>query len=448
MFLESETEEWKESWHDRHLATLCAFASYDGGTFIIGKQDKTGEISGVRNYEKLLEELPSTIRNKLGIKPSIKAEVIEGKMCIIIAVKAEGHMIDLDGRYYKRVGSTTHMITGEELRTRLLSSEGVSWTDYSADGIKVSDLSQGAINIFIRRGIESGRMSPEASKNDTESLLRHYGLMDGKGLKRSGAILFLEHPGVGFWGTPVKMGAFTEENRLLRHDRIDCPVIVQPDMVMDALLNKYVQGVDDIEWLTMVRKYPYPVRALREAIINAIIHRDYSSTTETYIRVYPNRVEISNPGSLPEGWTLDDLFKKHSSKLTNPSIAHAFYDIKYVERWGSGIELMKRECESMNLPIPEFNVDKGLVEVTFRLPEKSPEAAKVVSFDDLSSTELKIYTIIAEGNAFTREEIAESAGVSLATVKRTIAALTEKEFIIRTGSDKSGRWVSNVKTIR
>jgi len=402
----------------------------------------------VPNHEKLLEELPSTIRNKLGIKPSIRAESTDGKMCVVITVIPEGQMIDLDGRYYKRVGSTTHMITGEELRNRILSSKGISWTDLPAEKIGMDRLSKDAIKFFVDKGMESGRMSPEAAKSDAESLLRRYELMDDRGLRNSAAILFLELPGMVFSSPTVKIGAYSEGGRLLRHDRIDCPVVMQPDRVMKVLLDKYVQGTDRIEGLMMVTKYPYPVKAIREAIMNSLSHRDYSSVVETYVRVYPDHIDISNPGSLPPGWTEENLFKKHDSKPANKHIANVFYDMGYIERFGSGLELIEEECNAMGVPLPEYSIEQDRIEITFRLPERPPAAAKVVSFDDLTPIELRIYTIITESDAVTRVEIAESADVSLAAVKRVIAALTEKGFIKRVGSRKSGRWESNVKTVR
>ncbi|MCL2148816.1 MAG: putative DNA binding domain-containing protein [Methanomassiliicoccaceae archaeon] len=243
--------EWKEPWRIDWLRWIAAFASQEGGTLVIGKDDK-GRVVGVQNHKKLLEEIPSTVKNKLGIRPSVSAMSEGGKTYVVIKVEKEGRPVPLDGVYYKRSGSTTRIVSGDELKRWLLIGWGISWTDCTAKGREVSDLSRAAIDFFVAKGIESGRMSAQVAKIDTESLLRHYDLMDKDGLKRSGAILFLEHPDLGFWGAAIMIGAFTEDNRLLRHDRIDCSAIMQPDMAMDVLLNKYIQGVDEVEWLARV----------------------------------------------------------------------------------------------------------------------------------------------------------------------------------------------------
>ena len=108
--------------------------------------------------------------------------------------------------------------------------------------------------------------------------------------------------------------------------------------------------------------------------------------------------------------------------------------------------MMSNECEAMGLPAPEYVVDRDIIKVIFRLPGKPPEAVNVVSFDELTPTELEIYGVIADGGVVTLEKMARSANVSQATVKRSIATLTEKGFVVRTGSRKSGIWAPNVKT--
>jgi ATP-dependent DNA helicase RecG len=200
--------------------------------------------------------------------------------------------------------------------------------------------------------------------------------MDKKGLRKSGAVLFMGNP----WGvshaTPVKIGAFNERGVLLRDDVVECPVIMQPDRVMDILLNKYVQGTNEVVGLMMTVKYPYPERALREAVMNAIVHRDYSSVVETCIRVYPDRVRISNPGRLPNGWTKDGLAGEHGSEPANPKIARAFFSMGYIEKYGTGIGMMRGECAAAGVPEPEYVVEKRVVGVIFRLPEKRDDTVR------------------------------------------------------------------------
>jgi len=310
--------------------------------------------------------------------------------------------------------------------------------------IKIEDLLQSAIDTFVKIGTIIGRMSPLAKESSNESLLKHYKLMDDNCLRISGAILFLEKPALSFPGAAVKIGAFDENHQLLRHDLIDCPVILQPDKVMDILLNKYILGTDAVEGLVRVTKYPYPVRALREGLMNALAHREYSSVAETTIRVYPDRTEIWNPGRLPLGWTGKDIFNKRESRPVNPTIAHVFYELKYIEQFGSGAAMMCDECRAMGLPLPECIAEGDMIKVIFRLPEKKDEGIPgivIADTSELTKRESEIYLLISEGNVPTIANIAESIGVSYDTAKRTVKRLVEKGYLQRIGGNKFGKWI-------
>ena len=439
--MESQDEEWKEAWKDDYLDTICAFANgANGGKLIIGKKDN-GEIVGVRNAKKLLEEIPNTVKNLMNFYPSVEAVSEGGKTLIVITVEPQEEGVDLRGSFFIRSGSTTVKLGGRQLKRFLLLKSDMSWTDLPAEKIKIEDLSQEAIDLFLKKGNESGRMSPEAAASDRESLLRRYDLMDDEGLRISGAVLFHPTPVKVSYATGAKIGAFDEDDRLLRDDRIRGPIISQPDRVMRILLDKYVQGRYELKGLQNLLVYPYPEKALREAVVNATVHRDYSDNMDTSVRVYPDRVEILNPGWLPEGWTEDNVLNKHSSKPMNPAIAHAFYDMGYSEGWGSGIPMMQRECEAMGLPHPEYNVSIYGVEIVFKLPPKEDEFANALKVKGLNDTESKVYQAICEGSVTTLSEISEASGVSKSSVKRALGSLTKKELIIRAGNNRTGKWV-------
>ena len=172
--------------------------------------------------------------------------------------------------------------------------------------------------------------------------------------------------------------------------------------------------------------------------------RDYSSVVDTYIRVYPDRVEISNPGNLPVGWTKENLFRSHDSKPANPTIAQVFFAMRYIEKYGSGIGTIRKECAKMGLPEPEYNVEKKRVEIIFRLPPKKPVKGGIGG-PRMTETELKVFELICEGKEFTADEMSKAAGVSAVTVKRAVAGLTKKGYVEREGSNKDGRWIPKLR---
>ena len=441
--METQNREIKESWNIKFLNTLCAFSNTEGGIMIIGIADNN-EVIGVKDPQYLLKVIPDDIRNKLDIAASVVTIIENDKTCIKITVEKGDRYVDLDGVFYKRVGNTTQKVKGNELESWVLSNMRMTWADLPVKDIKIGDLSQEAIDFFVKTGIESKRISPEAAKQDNVSLLERYKLMDDKGLRNSAAILFLENPRFSYPPAVVRIGAFTENGKFLRHDLIDCAVVLQPDRALKVMLDQYILGKDELKGAMLVRGYPYPERALREALINAIIHRDYSGKIATYVRVYPDRVKISNPGSLPKGWTAEDLFKDHRSEPANPTIADVFHDMGFIEQWGSGIETIRDECKAKGIPEPEYEVVDDGIEVTFRLPEKKNEDSSekvIIDLSDLTDTEAKIYAIVYEGNISTTAEMSEITGIPLRTAERAVANLVEKGFVKRTGGKRYGKWV-------
>ncbi|MCL2147759.1 MAG: putative DNA binding domain-containing protein [Methanomassiliicoccaceae archaeon] len=436
--METQNRELKESWHPKYLSTLCAFANTSGGVMIIGISDN-GDIIGVRNPQRVLKVIPDDIRNKLSITASVEETVEKGKTCIKITVGKGFRYVDLDGVFYKRVGNTTQRVTGDELNSWILSNMRTSWSGIPAKGIGIEKLSKDAIDFFVKKGLSSGRMSPKAAESDHETILGNYDLVGDEGVRNSAAILFLEEPGKIFSSASVSIGEFNDDDILLRLDLIDCPVVMLPDRVMDKLLNKYIKGVDDIVGLMRVTRYPYPEKALREAVMNSICHRDYQGVEQTYIRVYPDRIEVSNPGRLPEGWDENNIFRKHGSVPTNPAIARVFFEMGYIERFGSGIEMMRNECVAMNVPEPEYNMDMGRVEVVFRLPEKEDKYTPIAN---LTERESIIYALICKGDMSTIDEISEATGIPHRTVRRDVSRLIEGKYIQKVGGDRYGKWVS------
>jgi len=443
--MESEQIEWKESWSDNYLETICAFAnSQSGGSLVIGKNDK-GEIVGIRNAKKLLEEIPNTVKNLMNFHPNVEAFSEEGKTFIIVSIKPQDEAVDLRGVFYRRSGSTTVRVTGRDLKPFIMERGGLVWTDLISKKAKLSDISPEAVSAFIKRGQEVKRISPSADPKDVEGVLRHYKLMTDEGLTNAGALLFSNDPTNTSYAAVTKIGLFATKNgRLLMEDIINGPVIFQPDETLKRLIDKYTQPRFRIkDFLTRVEAYQYPPEALREAIINAVVHRQYMSRQETTIRVYPDSVEIYNPGNLPKGWTEETLLAKHNSEPANPLIARVFHDMGLIEEWGVGISFIREECEKAGIPEPLYDVDVDGIRIIFRSGPWSDTGEEVTEpsvIERLKPLEYEIYKAIAEGRYTTVKNMAASSGLSVRTVYSAIYKLRDANLIQRVGSDKKGTW--------
>lgn len=175
-------------------------------------------------------------------------------------------------------------------------------------------------------------------------------MIEGDYLKRAAILLFHPDPEKFVTGAYIKIGYFENESDLIFQDEIHGNLFEQVEKTVDLLFTKYIKALISYEGIHRVETYEYPKEAAREALLNAIAHKDYSGLTPIQIRVYKGKMMIWNEGHLPENWTVSNLLKSHSSRPYNPDIANAFFRSGYVESWGRGISKMTELCVAEGLP--------------------------------------------------------------------------------------------------
>jgi len=180
----------------------------------------------------------------------------------------------------------------------------------------------------------------------------------------------------------------------------------------------------------------YPVKALREAVINAICHRDYSHEGGSIsVGIYSNRLEISSMGTLPGGISLDELKEPHESVLRNPDIANVFYRRGMIEQWGTGIEQIMNTCEEAGNPEPEFAERSGFFTLRF-FPSKSEGKQS-----SLSDRQKQIMELASSRKRITISELDDEFGVSDRTIRRDIRKLLDQNLLEKRGSGPSTHYV-------
>ena len=198
------------------------------------------------------------------------------------------------------------------------------------------------------------------------------------------------------------------------------------------------------EGMQRIERYFVPEAALREALLNALCHKDYSAGVPIQISVYEDRLYIANCGKLPENWTLENLMSKHASKPFNPNIAHTFYLAGFIESWGRGIEKICAACKEDGVPQPKYTIHPGDIMIEFTAPEDRivRTGARVTEkvTEKVTENEAKVLSLLAEDPAYTSTILAEKLGISRKTVSNRLKALKEKGVIHRVGSDTKGYW--------
>ena len=484
---EDKHREWKESWRDEHLKWICGFANAQGGVLEIGRNDK-GEAIGVKNISKLLKDLPNKIRDILGIVPEIDKIKEKGKTFIQIKIKSYTHPVNYRGQFYYRSGSTNQELRGSALHHFLLKKMGKTWDSIPVEKGSVSDLDSKVIAKFCEMAVKKKRLNPEVLKEKEEDLIEKLQLIEDGKLKRAAILLFYPDPEDYFTGAYIKVGYFKDDADILYHDVVRGDLFTQVDKTVDLLLTKYLKAFISYEGLERLETFPVPEEALREAVLNAVIHKDYTTGSPIQIRVYEDKIMIWNDSLFPYDWTIEKLIAKHSSKPFNPDIAKVFFLSGMVETWGRGIEKMKTACKNYGVPEPVFQGETTGLWVEFKnhdsemrkklqktkVLEKTPiethmkpsEIATLQAIKDQMSLKmsqkmslkmsqkmsqkmslkmsqkmsLKTLELLILNPKMTILELAQQVDKSGRTVKRILHKLQKEGYLKRIGPDKGGYW--------
>jgi ATP-dependent DNA helicase RecG len=188
--------------------------------------------------------------------------------------------------------------------------------------------------------------------------------------------------------------------------------------------------------------WEYPKDALREAIVNAVCHRDYEDAGNVQIRIFDDRLQVWSPGTLPAGVTVESLKREHESKPRNGLVADCFYLIKYIEQWGTGTNRIIDLCKDAGLPAPEFAIKSGSFVVTFKRAKKAVGKEKGLPQTRLSETQKKILEFLKKQKAASTNELAELLGISRISVQRNLRKLSGLiHWTGKSATDPKGKYV-------
>ena len=444
---ESQNIEYKESWRDEYLKWVCGFANAQGGTIYIGIDD-AGNVVGVKNIKKLMEDIPNKIQSGLGIVADVNKLTKDGKDYLEIKVKPSSFPISYHGEFHYRSGATKQQLTGIALSEFIMQKTGFRWEDVTVDNITVDDLDEESFRIFRREAKRRQRMTEdELNIPNAELLEKLHLIVDGK-LKRSAVLLFYHDPAVVQNGSHVQIGRFGEGADILYQDMLEGSLISTADKVVDLIYLKYLKAKITFEHDRRVETYPFAREAVREAVYNAIIHNCYMYGSPIQIRIEDDAMIISNSCILPEGWTVDTLMEPHNSRPYNPDIANVFYRAGYIEHWGRGIQKICDACRELGAELPVYELVGNGLRVHFKALEsalidepKTPNRQDVGKDVGLEvGLAEKIIDLILDNSEIKMSEMAEKLAVTTRTIEREMKKLREFGRVERVGGKRYGHW--------
>lgn len=371
--LKKTTGELKEAMH-----TICAFLNTAGGQLLFGIAPGSLQVIGQQVTDNTRREIA---RELTKIEPAVSLDVnyieLDEKAdfyVIVIDIPTEpdrNRPYVYDGRPYYRIESTTSLMPQSMYQELLLQRDirKRKWEEEIDTKVSVDSLDEESVRRLVSSGIQAGRIPESMRIKSILEILDKMKLSENGHIKNAAVALFTKEDYAPIQ-LHIRLARFkgTNKREFIDNRRSIGNIFHLYDDGMAFLFKHlnisgtFVDGQPErVESLTI------PYKALRECLLNALAHRLYDSPSGfVSIAIYDDRVEIENLGTLPAGFTLDDMMKPHISHAQNPLVAQIMYYGKYLETWGRGIELMNDECTLAGVPRPEFEMSGGCFKATFR----------------------------------------------------------------------------------
>ena len=419
---EQQNIEYKSAWHDDYLKWVCGFANAQGGTIFIGKDDN-GNVVGIEDYKRLMDDIPNKIRNVMGITVEVNLHKENEMHYIEIVTPPYSVPISLRGRYYYRIGSTKQELTGTSLNEFLLKKSGKTWDDVVEPRATLDDIDETAVAKFLVMAKEKGRL-PEVDGLTTEQLFDKLRLTENGKIKRAALVLFGKDPGKFYPSIYVRIGRFRDELDLIFQKSEEGNIFNLYQAVLDQINHKFIIKNISFEGMHRIETPEYPKEAMREIILNALVHRNYMGA-HTQIRVYDDKISFWNEGGLQSPLTIESLKRPHSSRPRNVLIADVCFKGGLIDAWGRGTIKIIETCKQAGLPEPEIiEQDGGLLVTMFKNNLTKEQLTKL----SLNERQLKAVEYVKEKGKITNKEYQSLNTISERTASRELSELVEKQI--------------------
>lgn len=438
---EDATLEFKSSARtDAVGRAACGMLNAQGGTLVVGVGDD-GRPVGLKNAQDVARELELFLKDRISPRPVLATHVVElGEIeCVVVEIsKTPDGPYVFEGGVWLRHGVETRAATSSELRA-LLSAEGEPerWERRISPLMTDDDLDNDEVRSTVREALQEGRFS-FSDPDDTRLVLKDLSAVAPGGYTQAGDALFGRYPGRRHPQCRAQFVVFAaakSDGEYLDNRWFEGP-LVRVCTELAGAVNAASPRRSTFEGDDLRRRDQpaYDALAIREGIVNAFVHRDYSAYSGGLrVSMYPDRLEIWNSGSLPVGLTTRDLRREHPSILVNPDIAQVFYLRGLMERLGRGTEFIATASRRIGAAAPTWkDAPTGVVLTMF-------SAHRTVERQDLNTRQRSLLDALEQGEALPlREYLARFAGsITDRHGRRDLDELVKGGFLVVEGAGPS-----------
>jgi ATP-dependent DNA helicase RecG len=435
---ESETLEFKAGRCPLDMLgkTVCGMLNQQGGLLLWGVDDD-GKASGVNQAASRATELNEFLMRSLNPRPllSVTVHPIRDKEIIAIEVPIGSEKpYSLSRAIWVRLGSSI-MRASHDQSSRLVERSAAAldrWEREPLPGFSMEDCDAKELKQAQAEIAKAGRFGIEVPEANEELLTKLYLYRNGQ-FSNAAVVLFARAPRAWAPNLAVRITTHTADGEATSDLMLEGPAVRMLREAVAAIQQRTGLSVAFPKGqLERVERPAYPLYALREGLVNAMVHRDYeSSGVGVHVRIFPEHLVITNPGALPEGWKGSDLGRKHESRPANPDIARIFYLRELMDQLGLGAQRIIAECKSLGAKAPAWKAEKGSVTLSLF------SAPAVTTSPDLSPRQQDFLKSLKSGQAFKVSDYSAIAKVSERQARRDLADLEKLSLLERQGAGPS-----------
>ena len=445
---------------EKYMKTVVAFANGNGGKIVFGIDDNTLEIVGMDedNIFKTMDAITNAISDSCEprIRPDVTLQTVNNKTVIVVEIfpgamrpyyiKSEG----MTEGTYMRVSGTTRPVEGYMLKELILEGQNRYFDSETCKDLKITDEDiQNLCKVMKETAIKNTWQDSEKTKikDVTKNTLLSWGILTEVQGEMFPTNAFALLTGKMRMQPIIQCGLFKGKDRAYFVDRreFDGPIQNQVDMAYQYVLEKINMGMQ-IHGIYRQDVYELPTDSVRELIANAMAHRSYLESGNIQVAIFDDRLEVTSPGMLLNNVSIKKMIEGYS-KPRNPAIANAFAYMKIIEKWGTGIPRIFRECTEYGLPEPELIDFDGDFRVN--MYRKSLISEKQVTdvtekvtdvTEKVTGIEAKILELISNDPVITTSKLANMLSVTRKTISTHMKIMKKNNVIERIGSDRKGYW--------
>ena len=444
---ESQYVEFKSSFNEAVIETVCAFVNAKGGCVYVGLDDKGIPVPNFSIGKETIQNWINEIKNKTqpSIIPDVEAVMIEGKEVICIRVNEfPVKPVSFRGRYYKRVNNANHQLSTMEITNLSLQSLQLSWDSYPAHGKSLKHLDLDKVNFFFEKVKTMGRFNLEGTWIEKLHKLK---LLQNDVVSNAAWLLFANEP----TGYNVHLGRLKTPSMIIDDKMLNGTLFEVVEETMKYIIGQ-IKVAFEIKGMPTQRTeiFEYPLPALREIVLNAIIHRDYTSPIDMQIKIFDNYISIYNPGGLYGTLTVDQLKgDAYQAIARNKLIAEAFYLTGDIEKYGSGFLRIRNDIKEYPTMKMEFSeVASGFLwTVSYKEQKVISDNKRAVGEkvgekvgERITDNHQKILHCIEQNPNTSARQMAIDVGISSRKIEDNLKKLKENGILERVGGSKGGFW--------